>query len=1006
MVQKDDSGMSGVEEAEEEEEAGKEEEEEEGGIGEGEDEEEEEAAGEEGGGGGGGGEKKEEEGEGEEEEGEGRRGRFWALVPLSRASKGVLGARAMLACKLSCVLLMAIAAVQSSSWAITSEGGPLVQTTPAAQPFFPRHSLVSDFHTGDVVALTERLLATDLSLVVYYAPWDRDSQALRWEIEKVARYHHEQVYFAAINCWHPNSECRARYKIRTFPAIVLHVRSSSGQETKAMAYGGPHHAGHIVRFLSRALRPLTHVASHADLARLQMEYSATVLGYYDFTSSAHLPKGFMSFYLASLRALQHDNTNAIAWGVVTNPQTARALSFNGTKSVHLVLWNTTLSFTGAASADSEGISNWVLKRLDETAMWVDLPGTKSLTLDRLLQRGPALILFAPDNPYHTANDPFNLLREVSLDYNNCNRSTRVNNLATYLGSVRSRGRRQLRQAERVCKNYLQEQLRILHLSREQLNLEDETCCRSLPGDRSSSSGGSHHDKVCDVCVHPANKPTNPEHMHCTKPTSWQQESSLLQHVNTLMSVFSDSCREMVLQYSPWEHYSVCCQRNSTPAKTKTSPKTPVTEEKKMTDDVVMEGHRDDRIEKLVAFAAEDQCKRLFHGSLLAPPSLLKDQHDAPDITGLGCQKNHTLSYAAVDSLRHRRLAERLGINLTSPEPHNTAVVILDTQREAHFVMDAPLSKASLAAFVLNYTSGSLGRTLLSGGLARGPKCEEGQVCIRELTSKDYAEVTQEPGKMVVVLHYSGNCAACTTVGHVLMAVAQAARHLPNITFARINVATNTLPWNLHFDALPTIIVHPHFHKSESRIFDLSQQLTPANLMSFLVSSLSPGHRLALALSVCRDQCQEQVLRAARLATTQLHHSLTSNTTRFLQVLERIAGLTKGALSSRGKESGPPKLPHEDAHYRVLTQAKKLIVRDIKRQRMKLKYLREIQRLFSAGSEEGREEEEGEEEPLLPLEGDPRHQGDLLKTLYSLMQKSVGSSLQKDVPPHDPPHDEL
>lgn len=69
---------------------------------------------------------------------------------------------------------------------------------------------------------------------------------------------------------------------------------------------------------------------------------ATVLGYYDFTSSAHLPKGFMSFYLASLRALQHDNTNAIAWGVVTNPQTARALSFNGTKSVHLVLWNTTL----------------------------------------------------------------------------------------------------------------------------------------------------------------------------------------------------------------------------------------------------------------------------------------------------------------------------------------------------------------------------------------------------------------------------------------------------------------------------------------------------------------------------------------------------------------------------------------------------------------------------------------------------------------------------------------
>lgn len=176
-------------------------------------------------------------------------------------------------------------------------------------------------------------------------------------------------------------------------------------------------------------------------------------------------------------------------------------------------------------------------------------------------------------------------------------------------------------------------------------------------------------------------------------------------------------------------------------------------------------------------------------------------------------------------------------------------------------------------------------------------------------------------------------------------------------------------------------------------------------MSFLVSSLGPAHRLALALSVCQDQCQEQVLRAARLATTQLHHSLTSNTTRLLQVLERITSLTKGAVGSRGKES-----LHEDVHYRVLTEAKKLIVRDIKRQRMKLMYLREIQRLFSVGSEEGKEVED-ERELLLPVEGDPRHQGELLRTLNSLMRK--GSSVPKDVaslsgeePSHKPTHDEL
>lgn len=84
-----------------------------------------------------------------------------------------------------------------------------------------------------------------------------------------------QIYFAAINCWHPGSECKSRYKIRKFPAVVLHIRTSSGMETKAFSYGGPHEAGHLIRFLSRCLRPLTHIASHADLPRLQVDHSVS-----------------------------------------------------------------------------------------------------------------------------------------------------------------------------------------------------------------------------------------------------------------------------------------------------------------------------------------------------------------------------------------------------------------------------------------------------------------------------------------------------------------------------------------------------------------------------------------------------------------------------------------------------------------------------------------------------------------------------------------------------------
>ena len=55
------------------------------------------------------------------------------------------------------------------------------------------------------------------------------------------------------------------------------------------------------------------------------------------------------------------------------------------------------------------------------------------------------------------------------------------------------------------------------------------------------------------------------------------------------------------------------------------------------------------------------------------------------------------------------MALRLGINMTAKEPPNTAAVIVDFEKETHFVMDATLSKPTLVNFILNYTNGLLDR---------------------------------------------------------------------------------------------------------------------------------------------------------------------------------------------------------------------------------------------------------------------------------------------------------
>lgn len=184
---------------------------------------------------------------------------------------------------------------------------------------------------------------------------------------------------------------------------------------------------------------------------------------------------------------------------------------------------------------------------------------------------------------------------------------------------------------------------------------------------------------------------------------------------------------------------------------------------------------------------------------------------------------------------------------------------------------------------------------------------------------------------------------------------------------------------------------PPYRKGESRIFDTSQQLTPASLMSFLVTTLTPSHRLALAVSLCGDQCKEQVFQMARLATTQLHHSLSSSTTRLLLVLDKLAGLTQDS-----SVKSLDKMDSHLAHYQTLFHMKKLLAKDIKRQRIKLSYLIEIQKFLSGVRQ--------------PDDQDSHHYSDLLKTLSSLMQmKGVSSNLSKDsanLSKQQPFHDEL
>lgn len=750
--------------------------------------------------------------------------------------------------------------------------GSLQSETKSASPFFPPYSLVSDFYNGEVSDLIERLVSSDISLVVYYAPWDRDSEELRWEIEKVAKYHHEQVFIAAINCWQPGSQCRQTYKIRTYPAIVAHVRASSGLETKAVAYEGPRKAAHIINFLNRALKPFSHVSSAADLAKLQTQYDTTVLGYYDFSSSIN-PPGFGSFHLAALRTLGHTKGPSIGWGVVTNSKTAKSLSFNQSRSIHYVLWNTTLLYTAAATANSEAISNWILRRYDKTCKWLDFPIAKTLDLNNILNKGPILMLFTPDNPYYETNYPYSVLREVSLEYHNCEEKSRIQRMANILSSARTQSRNELRQTEKTCHEYIKERLKTWDTLKQQ---QSSQCYQS-------SSAGSLESRACSRSNR-GNKWTPEESHSCSLPSYTSTRNSLIKHAQSFLSVFSDSCREMILQYTPWEQKDVCCDRNVTVNKISNheliEDKLKENFDEFYNQDIII----DDHIEKMATALTLDQCKRLFHGSMIAPNALLKERTSEESIMGLGCKTNNTLSFVAIDSMRHKDVAQRIGLNLTAKQPHKTAAVIVDSKEEVHFILDASVNKKTLVNFILNYTSRELDRAIVSRSDVAPASCPIGQVCLVELNSNNYYNVTHQEGQVVMVLHYSRVCGACSTVGHALLTLAHHVQHISSITIARVDVSQNTLPWQFNFGSLPAIVVFPQHNKGNSHMFDIKHEVTVSNLMSFLVANLSFRQRLKLALSSCDAPCAQKALYLSRQRTSHLHRLITTATARLQQIL--------------------------------------------------------------------------------------------------------------------------
>ena len=115
---------------------------------------------------------------------------------------------------------------------------------------------------------------------------------------------------------------------------------------------------------------------------------------------------------------------------------------------------------------------------------------------------------------------------------------------------------------------------------------------------------------------------------------------------------------------------------------------------------------------------------------------------------------------------------------------------------------------------------------------------------------------------VVVLYSSASCAFCQVAGHVFHTL-QRLISPDLLKFVSVDASANDLPWAFTALAVPSVLYfHPtttsSLNSNETRAFPMEKRLSVPNLLSFIVANLDAETRVKLALSICGDDCLQEV----------------------------------------------------------------------------------------------------------------------------------------------------
>lgn len=549
--------------------------------------------------------------------------------------------------------LLCIIAFILTTFASIQTNQPKVSRAVTPSPFFQRGSFIEDYYQGQLQQTQSKVGLSDLSFVLYYAPWCSESQFSRKAFEHVARVFYREAYFSAINCWQPGSECRGQYsKIHSWPILMAYQRNGFGVQYQKNLWT----EGALTKFVTSLLTPLQRLVTPDDLLEQITSRDAVVVGFLDIHKHR---RQFQSFYRSALKFIERDPFDEIGFSIVTG-ESANNFGVSQMPTVRAYMWNETIEYTG--NFTSKEIVRWVSEKLQQVSVYLSPSGQKSAITSAYFAHGPVLLYFTPRNYYSDISDTYVMLQQIGMEYYNCKEDSWVQEMSRdYLRERRIDNRRATQRLYQECRQTFQKSFT--------------------------------------------------EHRECNSHVSVSFSNVLNSSKN-----IDEKLKSLPNFCGIDEVYESCSSCDETCGKTKYTARMNK-RGKQFETSMLDNSDDDRSPEAINRFNLRRKCEMLKIQERKSEAFFVDEesQSSLQLVAGLACRHNRSLSLLTIDSVNFHPFAERLGLNILEMD-NKTAAVIVDNENESSFVLDEPVNINSLTKFIYLYHHGGLSRKIRSNSV--------------------------------------------------------------------------------------------------------------------------------------------------------------------------------------------------------------------------------------------------------------------------------------------------